>query len=83
MIWLMLTYTHPHPRLIACTNTHSSLTLTGAFPLHAPCVIISQVWIAFLVRDSRIADHAWSARFLVLVFVPLKIPTPPSLLKVD
>ena len=59
------TYTHlyPYPLLIACTNTispsclqgHILYTLTHA-ALHATCVIISQVWGIFLVRDVRIAD---------------------------
>ena len=29
------TYTHPYPRLIACTTTYFSFTFTRVFPLHA------------------------------------------------
>ena len=74
------TYTHPDSRLTACTNTHSSFTLTGAFPLHTCsitcnfCTYFTHVGRVFLVEtvilQTVLLDiRAWSTSFYVLSFL--------------
>ena len=75
-ICLMMTYTHPYPRLIALHNTYFSFTFTGAIPLHACGVARNwhtyfiSVWQFFLVETVVLRTvlwdiRAWSAHFLI------------------
>ena len=75
-IFLMMTHTHPCPRLIALRNTYFSFTFTGAFPLYACGVTRNlrtyfiSVRLVFLVETVVLQTvlwyiRAWSARFLV------------------
>ena len=90
------THTYLHPRFMACTDTqththtythaswlaqtHSSFTLTGAFPLHASsitinlCTYSTSVEASLLSRDGLLQSvlwdiRAWSARYLVDVML--------------
>ena len=70
-------HTHPYPRLIASTNTHSSFTLTGAFPLHARRITrnlrtyFTSVGRLFLVKMVVWQAVLWDIRFLVLYIICL------------
>ena len=46
------TYTHPCPRLMACTNTYFSFTFTGAFLLHA-CGV-TRNWRTYFTSVRRV-----------------------------
>ena len=69
------TYTHPYPRLIACTNIYCPSTLTGAFPLFACsniylCTYFTSVGWVFLVEMVTLKTilygiQTWSPCFLV------------------
>ena len=69
--------THPYPHLIACTYTHSSSTLTGAFLLHACSptrnwrtnfTSVRRVFLVVMVvlQTVLLDNWAWSVRFLHL-----------------
>ena len=81
----MMIDTHPYPRLIACTSTHSSFTLTGVFSLHAFSITrnlrtyftsIRRTYFtsirSLFSRDGRVADC--TVRLLGAVHPSSRVP---------